>query len=32
MSYLALLYMNDVSVKGPKIKYENEEISELSEI
>ena len=29
---MALLYVNNVSIKGPKIRYENEEISELSEI
>ena len=32
MSYVALFYINNVDVKGLKIKYENEEISELSEI
>ena len=32
MSYVALSYVNDVSIKDLKIKYENEEISELSEI
>ena len=29
---MALSYVNNVSVKGPKTKYENKEISELSEI
>ena len=32
MSYVTLLYVNDVSIKGSKIKYKNEDISELSEI
>ena len=32
MSYMILLYINDVDVKGLKTKYKNEEISELSEI
>ena len=32
MSYVTLLYVNDVSIKGLKTRYENEEISELSEI
>ena len=32
MSYVVLLYVNDVDIKGPKIKYKNEEISELSKI
>ena len=32
MPYVVLLYVNDVSIKGLKIKYKNEEISELSEI
>ena len=32
MPHVTLLYVNDVNVKGPKTKYENEEISELSEI
>ena len=32
MSYIILSYVNDVSIKGLKIKYENKEISELSEI
>ena len=29
---MTLLYVNNVSIKSPKIKYENEEISELSKI
>ena len=32
MSHVALLYVNDVNIKGLKTKYENKEISELSEI
>ena len=32
MPHVVLLYVNDVSIKGLKTKYENEEISELSEI
>ena len=32
MSYMILLYVDDVSIKGLKIKYENKEIFELSEI
>ena len=32
MPQIALLYVNDVSIKGPKIQYRNKEISELSEI
>ena len=32
MPHIALLYVNDVDVKGLKTRYENEEISELSEI
>ena len=32
MPYVILLYINDVNVKGLKTRYENEEISELSEI
>ena len=32
MSYVTLLYVNDISIKGLKIKYENKEISKLSEI
>ena len=32
MSHIILLYINDVSIKGLKIKYENKEIFELSEI
>ena len=32
MPYVALSYVDDVSIKGLKIKYENEEISELPEI
>ena len=29
---MILLYINDVSIKGLKIKYKNKEISELSKI
>ena len=32
MPYVALLYVDNVDVKGLKTKYKNEEISELSEI
>ena len=32
MPYVALLYVNNVSVKGLKTRYENEEISELFEV
>ena len=32
MPYVTLLYVNDVNVKDLKTRYENEEISELSEI
>ena len=32
MPHIILLYVNNVNIKGLKIKYENEEISELSEI
>ena len=32
MPHMTLLYMNDISIKGLKTKYENKEISELSEI
>ena len=32
MSHVVLFYVNDVSIKGLKIKYKNEEISELSKI
>ena len=32
MSHMALLYVNDVDIKGLKTKYENKEISELSKI
>ena len=32
MSHVILLYVNDINVKDSKTKYENEEISELSEI
>ena len=32
MPHVTLSYVNNVSIKGPKIKYENKEISELSEI
>ena len=32
MSYVTLLYINDVDVKDSKTQYKNEEISELSEI
>ena len=32
MPHVTLLYVNNVDVKDPKTKYENEEISELSEI
>ena len=32
MPHVTLLYVNDVSVKDSKIKYENKEISELPEI
>ena len=32
MPHVALLYVDDVDVKGLKTKYENKEISELSEI
>ena len=32
MSLMTLLYVNDVDIKGLKTRYENKEISELSEI
>ena len=32
MPYVILFYIDNVSVKGLKTRYENEEISELSEI
>ena len=32
MPHVTLLYVNDVSIKGLKIRYKNKEISELSEI
>ena len=32
MPYVALLYVDDINVKGLKTRYKNEEISELSEI
>ena len=32
MPHITLLYVNDVSIKGLKTRYKNEEISELSEI
>ena len=32
MPYVTLLYINNVSIKGLKIRYKNEEISKLSEI
>ena len=32
MPYVALSYVNDISIKGLKTRYKNEEISELSEI
>ena len=32
MSYIILLYVNDVSIKGLKTRYKNKEIPELSEI
>ena len=32
MPHMILSYINNVSIKSSKIKYENEEISELSEI
>ena len=32
MPYVILLYVNNIDIKGPKTKYKNEEISELSEI
>ena len=32
MPYVILSYVNDVNIKGLKIRYKNEEISELSEI
>ena len=32
MSHVIFLYVNDVSIKGSMIWYENKEISELSEI
>ena len=32
MPYVALSYVDNVSVKGLKTRYENKEISELSEI
>ena len=32
MPHVTLLYVNDISIKGLKTRYKNEEISELSEI
>ena len=32
MPHIVLLYVDNVSIKGPKTRYKNEEISELSEI
>ena len=32
MPHVTLLYVNDVSIKGLKIRYKNKEIPELSEI
>ena len=32
MPHVALLYVNNVDIKGLKIRYENKEISELSKI
>ena len=32
MPHVILFYVNDVSIKGLKTRYENKEISELSEI
>ena len=32
MPHVALLYVNNVNIKGSKIRYENKEISELPEI
>ena len=32
MPYVILFYVDNINIKGPKTKYKNEEIPELSEI